>query len=121
MTQERFKPKLPRTNLTPLRLRDWFGVLAVLLGLIVQTTHTHAGPVRVSAHGKDHAVLSASAPDPDTCPLCVAMHSASPARPATAFIRSEQVTMLPIGTHKHFVQRPPAYTHRSRPPPNSSR
>ena len=121
MTQVRFKSKLPRTHLMPLRLRDWFGVFAVLLGLIVQTTHTHAGPVRVSVHGKDHAVLTASAPNPDTCPICVAMHSASPARPATAFIPSERTTMLSLGTHEQFVQRPLAYTHRSRPPPNFSR
>ena len=121
MTQERFNLKPRHTSLMPLRLRDLFGILAVLLGLIVQTTHTHAGPARVSVHGKGHAVLAASNSNSDICPLCVAMHSASPARPATAPIPSDHLTTVRVGTHEQFVQRPPAYIQYSRPPPNSSR
>lgn len=77
VSQERFKSKAPRTLSQPMTLRYWVGILAVFLGLLGQTLHTHA-LTSVSSGAKDHAVVIASASDVDTCPLCVAMHSTLP-------------------------------------------
>jgi hypothetical protein len=77
VSHQHFKSKAPRTLSQPVRLRHWVGVLAVFLGLLGQTLHTHALTSAPSGTNS-HAVLSASASDIDTCPLCVAMHSSLP-------------------------------------------
>jgi len=77
VSQARFKSNAPRTLSLPLRLRDWVGVLAIFFGLLGQTLHTHA-LTSVSSAAKNHVVISATASDVDTCPLCVAMHSTLP-------------------------------------------
>ena len=118
--QEPFSPKVSPSLSLPLRLRNWFGVLAVFLGLLVQTVHTHPFPVDHSATGKGHAVLTASVQTPDTCPLCVAMHSANPARSADTTFSFATVAVLLSRVQQRFVSKPPAYAHFSRPPPHSS-
>lgn len=107
----------------PLGLRKWIGVLAVFLGLMVQTahTHSHSGELAAAAHGKGHAVLSASISNSDLCPLCIAMHSAAPSVAADLPVPSATGTTLLPAEYGRFVSRPPAYWHFSRPPPTSTR
>src|SRR5579875_1165733 len=114
VTQERFNPKPSTAFLTPFRLRNWFGVLAVFLGLIAQTVHTHPGPRVVSVSTSGHAVLTASVQSPEVCPLCVAMHSSNPARPISTAVSFDVLTVLLGGTRERFVSRPPAFIHFSR-------
>lgn len=104
----------------PTRLRNWFAVLAIAWGLITQLPHTHSTSFLVLKAGT-HAVLTASDQNPDTCPLCAAMHSAKPAQNlSTAVIAVISAEVIPpFG--KRVILFPPTYLHFSRPPPRSSR
>jgi hypothetical protein len=115
--QERFKSKAPRTLFLPMTWRNWVGVLAVFLGLLGQTLHTHA-VTSVSSGAKDHAVISASASDVDTCPLCVAMHSTLPvadAVPLPAILVYKP--LLAAGATSHVPDDAWHFARFSRPPP----
>jgi hypothetical protein len=100
-----------------MRLRDWVGVLAIFLGLLGQTLHTHA-IISVSSGAKDHAVITASAPDVDTCQLCVAMHSTLPvadAVPSTVMVADEP--LLVADATNHVPDQAWHFARFSRPPP----
>ena len=117
VSQERFKSKAPRTLSRPMRLRDWVGVLVVFLGLLGQTLHTHA-LTSVSSRTKDHAALTASASDSDTCPLCVAMHSTLPvsdAAPLPAIVIYKP--LLSATESDHVPDDAWHFARFSRPPP----
>ena len=104
----------PRTR------RGWGGGGAGLLGLLVQTFHTHDLPTPASANSRHHAALTAADDHTDVCPLCVAMHSASPAVSAGNLIAVSIVPLELFVARQHFVSRPRAFVHFSRPPPHSS-
>ena len=118
--QDRSKPRTAPAMSPQLSLRIWLGVLAVLLGLLVQTFHTHDLPTPASANSRHHAVLTAAEDHADVCPLCVAMHSASPAVSAGNLIAVSIVPLELFVARQHFVSRPRAFVHFSRPPPHSS-
>ena len=117
VSQERFKTKAPRTLSLPMTWRNWVGVLAIFLGLLGQTLHTHA-LTSVSSGTKNHAVLTASASDVDTCPLCVAMHSTLPV--ADAVPSNEMLADEPMRVPAMADRVPDQAWHFarfSRPPP----
>ena len=100
-----------------MRLRDWVGVLAIFLGLLGQTLHTHA-LTSVSSGSKDHAVITASAPDVDTCPLCAAMHSTLPVADAVPFVvMADDEPLLVAGMADHVANQAWHFARFSRPPP----
>jgi hypothetical protein len=114
---ERFKSKAPRTLSLPMTWRNWVGVLAVFFGLLGQTLHTHA-LTSVSSVAKDHAVVTASAQDVDTCPLCVAMHSTLPvadAVPSNVMVADEP--SLVADATNHVPDQAWHFARFSRPPP----
>ncbi len=106
--------------LQPTRLRDWFALLAIFLGLIAQTVHTHPISGKISEKAGFHA-LGTSNENPDLCPLCIAMHSTQPA-PSTTGV-SVHFASLPLllPEVEEATSFPPAFTHFSRPPPPSTR
>jgi hypothetical protein len=100
-----------------MRLRDWVGIFAIFLGLLGQTLHTHA-ITSVSSGAKDHAVITASATDVDTCPLCVAMHSTLPvsnAVPSTVMVAD--APLLVADATNHVPDQTWHFARFSRPPP----
>ncbi|SEF73494.1 Protein of unknown function [Bryocella elongata] len=123
VTRKRSNPNTTPRVSQPLGLRKWLGVLAVFLGLMVQTAHTHShrGDLGGLTHGKGHAVAAASQSNSDLCPLCVAMHSATPAITAGMPEPQETTSALIPAEYGRFVSRPPAYWHFSRPPPTFTR
>jgi len=120
VTSKRLSSKASVAIALPLTARKWLGVLAVFLGLMVQTAHTHSIEHVTSPQGKGHVLVAASESGSELCPLCVAMHSASPAQAVGMPVPSEQLSTLLTGSSQEFISRPPAYAHFSRPPPTST-
>jgi hypothetical protein len=117
VSQERFKSKAPKTFSQPMTLRNWVGLLAVFLGLLGQTLHTHA-LTSVTSKADRHAVIAATASDVDTCPLCVAMHSTLLVADAVPSLHTMADKQLLITAAADLVpDQAWHYARFSRPPP----
>lgn len=113
----RFKSKAPLTLSRPMKLRNWVGLLAVFLGLLGQTLHTHA-LTSVTSKADRHTVITATASDVDTCPLCVAMHSTLLVADAVPSLHAVAGKQLLIAAAADLVpDQAWHYARFSRPPP----
>lgn len=106
----------------PIRLRNWFAVLAIFAGLLAQTVHTHKVSASEFTNTDGHALITAAADqNADVCPLCVSMHSANPAPTTGSAIVSTVVSLVSITATEQIASLTLSYFQFSRPPPNSSR
>ncbi len=104
----------------PTRLRNLLALLAIFVGLIAQTVHTHPISGKTSDKGGFHS-LGASGENSDLCPLCIAMHSAQPSTAVVPLTPEPLFSLLLIPEVEEATLFPPAFTHLSRPPPYSTR
>jgi hypothetical protein len=100
-----------------LKLKGWLGVLVIFLAMIGQASHTHGEANGLKAHPETS--ISAAGLTADTCPLCVAMHSANAAVIASAQISEVlEMTEAPVLPERFFASQP-GRAYQSRPPPLS--
>jgi hypothetical protein len=102
----------------PTRLRTWFAVAAIFLGLIAQT---HPISLSKSLTTNTHALAVSSNGNPDFCPLCVAMHSSRPAQAGGAVVLAIVTSRVLLPPKQQFQTFRPEYSLYIRPPPYSSR
>jgi hypothetical protein len=96
----------------------WFLAGVMLLASVAQAAHMHGGLVRPSK-APHAAAVSAEDGNADTCPLCVAMHSANPATIESEYSKTHVSAFLRVAEIDDVFVAPVAYTHFSRPPPLS--
>jgi hypothetical protein len=106
--QTRFRAQAAR-----LRVRTFVGILLLLAGGIAQAWHTHSDEMLRPRHTN-----TVSAPDSaDGCPLCVAMHSASPADAIADQPMPVRYIAMAAAAERVAVSAPQGFHHTSRPPP----
>jgi hypothetical protein len=99
-------------------LKGWFLACVMLLASIAQAAHTHGEAFR-SSKTPHVAQLSATDGNADTCPLCVAMHSALAASSDLESSGSPAYVRLQVAASTKFFPAPIVFAHLSRPPPRS--
>ena len=103
----------------PLWMRWLAAACLVLVGVMstAQAAHTHGAALaktRISAHGPS---VAGQASDEDTCPLCVAMHSALPAGPMPAPQAALVLTLTQGEASQPAPEQRWPFAMFSRPPP----
>lgn len=101
----------------PARLRKWFALLTVFVGLAGQTVHTHEVSASTCKKTNEYAVSSALNRAPDFCPLCIAMQSSHPAKAVGAANPPLLTLLLLLAPTERGLSLAVGYTHRIRPPP----
>jgi hypothetical protein len=105
----------------PMRLRGCFAVLAIFLGLCAQLVHAHQLSSPTSITTMSRAAIGTPDQDPDTCPLCVAMHSERPSAGAVMSVPAFYALRLPRARLDEPTVSPNVYTYYIRPPPTLDR
>ena len=98
------------------------GLLAIVLGLIVQIVHTHTLPNQFGKATADrHSYLAANDQNPDTCSLCVAAHSSAPTSAVSSIDPPPTTSDILSPRVEQGFDSQTGYPHFSRPPPAPTR